>query len=292
MISMFSSGAKFQQTLAGPFTFSGVGIHTGTHATVTVHPAEVDTGRVIRVQSLSFPARADFVVETTRCTTLAVEGVRVYTVEHLLSALHAYQIDNALIDIEGVEVPILDGSALPHALAIEQSGIIGQNKAPHTLKLSRPLLLEDRSSVLSANPVDANVLRIEVSTEFDVWPAGSTSQTFAMGVDTTQNLANAYREQIAPARTFAFEHEVAQLLAAGLARGGSLKNALVITPPDTFSSPLRLQGEWCAHKLLDVLGDLALVNARLVLDLKALRPGHTGNVRFARLLLEQLKQPA
>lgn len=279
------SGSGFQQTLAQPFSFAGTGIHTGTYASVTVHPADVDAGRSIRINSHTIPARADFVVDTTRCTTLAVEGHRIHTVEHLLSALYAYQIDNALIELEGIEIPILDGSALPHAIAIEQSGIIAQGKPPNVLRLRQPIRLEDRASDYQAEP--AETLRIECCVDFAAWPTGNTSHIFEMGEGHSPSPRDVYRAGIAPARTFAFAQEVEQLLAAGLARGGSLDNALIITPPDLFSSPLRLPGEWCAHKLLDMLGDLALVNARVALSLKAMRPGHAGNVRFARLLLEQ-----
>ena len=275
----------FQQTLAHSFSFSGTGIHTGTYASVTVHPADVDTGRLIRVNSHTIPARADFVVDTTRCTTLAAEGDRIHTVEHLLSALYACQIDNALIELEGIEIPILDGSALPHAIAIEQSGIIAQGKLPNVLRLRQPIRLEDRGSEYSAEP--AETLRIECCVEFAAWPVGNTSHIFEMGEGLYPSPRDVYRDAIAPARTFAFAQEVEHLIAAGLARGGSLDNALIITPPDIFSSPLRLPGEWCAHKLLDMLGDLALVNARVSLSLKAMRPGHKGNVRIARLLLEQ-----
>lgn len=280
---------KFQQTLAQPFSFSGTGIHTGTQASVTVHPADVDTGRSIRVRShtnsYTIPARADYVVDTTRCTTLGVAGHRVHTVEHLLSALYAYQIDNALIELDGVEIPILDGSALPHALAIEQSGIMAQDKPPRVLHLKQSVRLEDRASAHKAEPADT--LRVEVRVEFFNWPAGDTSCIFEMVEDDYLPHMDTYRDGIAPARTFAFAQEVEQLLAAGLARGGSLDNALIITPPGEFSSPLRLPEEWCCHKLLDVLGDLALTNARLAMHIKALRPGHASNVNFARLLLEQ-----
>jgi UDP-3-O-[3-hydroxymyristoyl] N-acetylglucosamine deacetylase len=276
-----SLSAGEQRTLAHSFTFAGVGIHTGAQSRVTVHPADVDTGRMIRAGTQTFPVRADLVVDTTRCTALAYEGARVLTIEHLLSALFAYQVDNVLIEVEGGEIPILDGSALPHVQAIEQSGIIAQGKPARVLILEQPLVVQERGSELRAEP--ASTFQVEARVEFSQWPEGNMALTFV----SDSNGPKSYAKNIAPARTFAFRQEVEMLLAAGLARGGSLDNALIITPPDEFSSPLRLPGEWCAHKLLDVLGDLALVNSRLQLSVTALRPGHTVNVFLARALLEQ-----
>ena len=268
-----------QQTLANAFTFAGAGIHTGTQARVTVHPGDVDSGRVFRAGGQTFAARADYVVDTTRCTTLGFEGARLHTVEHLLSALAAFQIDNALIEVEGVEIPILDGSALGHAQAIRQSGIIAQGKPPRVLHIGQPLEVKERASEMSAMPADT--LQVQVQVDFANWPQGQATQTFNTGNGSYAVYAN----DIAPARTFAFRQEIEALLAAGLALGGSLDNALVITPPDSFSTPLRLPAEWCAHKLLDVLGDLALVNARLRASITATRPGHAANVKLAQALL-------
>lgn len=283
-----------QRTLAHEFRITGAGIHTGALATVTVWPADVDFGRRFRVGSHTFPARADYVLDTRRCTTLGTPEASVQTGEHLLSALFAYHIDNCLIEVEGPEIPILDGSALPHVQAIEQSGIIAQGKSADVLRLTDTIGLEERGSQLVASPLATTDLpdqfRIETTVEFAHWPAGNRSLVFAdnfafdsaLGAEASAT----YRETIAPARTFAFRHEVEQLLAAGLARGGSLDNALIITPPDTFSSPLRLPDEWCAHKTLDILGDLSLVGVRLALSLSALRPGHGPNSRMAMALLD------
>ena len=282
-----------QHTLAHSFHFEGVGIHTGETTRVTVHPADVDTGRAFRVNGQTIPAHADWVVDTTRCTTLGREGTRLHTVEHLLSALHAYRIDNALIEVEGSEIPILDGSALPHAQAIEQSGIIAQSKPARTITLTRALSLEERASHVSAEP--ALQFDVTVCVEFDHWREGKAEQGYTSG----EAGGVSYLQSIAPARTFAFDFEVKQLLAAGLARGGSLDNALIISPPDEtsevsrmgtstkFSTPLRLPHEWCAHKLLDVLGDFALFNARPLMRVTAFRPGHGSNIRFVQAVLKQ-----
>lgn len=248
---------------------------------MTVHPAEVDTGRVFCVGTTTFPARADYALHTTRCTTLGSADVQVSTVEHLLAALHGLGIDNARIEVEGPEIPILDGSALPFVAAILSAGICGQGKPPRLCRLSQPIELRDSNSCLLAFPADATELALEVTTEFDDWAEGMASVRLSVG----EARPGEFCVLASPARTFAFQREVEMLLRAGLAKGASLENALVITPPDTFSSPLRMAQEWCWHKALDVIGDLALVNARCAFQLSAFRPGHRINVLLARQLL-------
>lgn len=270
-----------QQTLAGAFTLEGVGIHTGAYGRITVTPAEIDTGRVFVAGGVTIPARAEFVTDTSRSTRLGRDGVTVSTVEHLLSALHAWGVDNARIEVEGPEIPILDGSAAPFAAAVQQVGVRGQGKAARTLSLSKPVIIEERGVRIAAEP--AADLHLSVRTEFDNWPEGSAECNAAVRPETSP----AYQAEIAPARTFAFQAEVEQLLKAGLARGGSLDNALIITPPNGFSAPLRVPLEWCAHKMLDLIGDLALADARLEMRVEALRPGHRANVAFTTALLAQ-----
>ncbi|MCW3053516.1 MAG: UDP-3-O-[3-hydroxymyristoyl] N-acetylglucosamine deacetylase [Chthonomonadales bacterium] len=269
-----------QQTVAGSFTLEGVGIHTGKLGRVTVYPADVDAGRSFQVGGITIPAHADFVTDTSRSTRLGRDGATVSTVEHLLSALHAWGVDNARIVVEGPEIPILDGSAAPFAEAVQQVGVRGQGKAARTLSLQKPVILEQRGTRFTAEP--AQGLYLSVRTEFEDWPEGSA----VCRADIRPETAAIYQVNIAPARTFAFRAEVEQLLKAGLALGGSLDNALIITPPDGFSTPLRVPQEWCEHKMLDLIGDLALANARLELQVDALRPGHRANVAFVMALLE------
>lgn len=265
-----------QRTLAQSFTLRGVGIHTGTQSKVTVHPAEVDTGRLFRVGQTVIPARADAVQDTRRCTTLGVDSVTVCTVEHLLSALHGCCIDNAVIEVDGPEIPILDGSALPFTEAILSTGILKQGRPPRVLTLQEPVIIEERVSQAAARPSLSGCL-LTVETRFEEWPEGTFTASCPLG----EEMAETYLSAVAPARTFAFRHEVEALLAAGLAKGGSLDNALVITPPDGFSTPLRLEGEWCVHKLLDLIGDMALADARLAGAISLARPGHRINTLLA-----------
>ena len=272
-----------QQTIAKSFTLAGVGIHSGALGRVTVHPADADSGRIFRVGKVVIPARADYVVDTTRCTTLGAEGIRVSTVEHLLSALHGFCIDNAVIEVEGPEIPILDGSALPFAEAIQEAGIVAQDKAPRVIRPQRIEFTEGRSQYIAAAP-PLTSCTLDVTVDFENWPEGNvTLSEKSFG----QNSGSEYKTKIASARTFAFQSEVDQLIAAGLAKGGSLDNALIITPPAGFSTPLRLQQEWAVHKMLDLIGDMALVDARIEAAIFAVRPGHRGNVRLARELLKQ-----
>ncbi len=275
-----------QQTLAESFTFQGVGIHTGTLARVTVSPASESEGRAFQIGTTRIPAHADYVVDTRRCTTLGVDAARVHTVEHLLSALHALSIDNALIVVDGAEIPILDGSALPFVEMIRAAGIVTQAAAPKTTRVLSSFVWSEAGAEIRIEP--ANVFQAEVTVMFTDWPEGNATVTATLGLDSGQD----YAANIAPARTFAFRREVEALLAAGLAKGGSLENALVIEPPSTYSTPLRIPAEWAAHKLLDLIGDFALLDARPQMRVTALKPGHTSNTRAASELLQHYGGPA
>lgn len=270
-----------QHTLAAPFLLEGTGIHTGAPCRVIVHPAREDSGRRFEVGGTVIPAHVEYVVDTNRSTTLGRNNVRVQTVEHLLAALYSTGVDNARIEVFGPEIPILDGSAAPFVQAIQSVGIRPQGRPAHRITLAAPVEITEGHTLLRAEPAEA--FACEVHTRFDHWPEGQATVRIEDGPD----FAGRFATEIAPARTFAFQQEVDALVAAGLARGGSTNNALIITPPGTFSTPLRRPGEWCAHKLLDIIGDLALLDARLCLRLYALRPGHRANIRLATLIREK-----
>ena len=273
-----------QQTVSRAFKFEGVGIHTGAIARVVVHPADANTGRIFETGGVSIPARVQFVVDTMRCTTLGWNGARVSTVEHLLSALAGCGVDNCRILVEGPEIPILDGSALPLVEAILEAGIKGQGVPARCIGLREPVVVTNGSSRMCAEP--SNEFAVEITTEFDEWPEGAAT----VSLRDADGAPERYRETIAPARTFAFRGEVEMLIAAGLVRGGSLDNALIITPPDSFSTPVRVPLEWCAHKLLDVIGDLALLDARLLMNIRGQRPGHRVNTALANAVLAQSRE--
>lgn len=271
-----------QGTLENELVLRGVGIHTGTEGRITVCPAPPNSGRVFEVNGTLIPARADFVVDTQRCTTLGNNGERVSTVEHLLSALFVCGVDNARIVVEGSEIPILDGSALPFLEAVRLAGVGEQCAEVVEFVLESELTFTDRDCVMRATPSEDYVL--EVTTTFPNWEEGRAQRTFRF----TDQVVDEYQAQIALARTFAFDYEVRWLLEQGLAKGGSLDNALVIAPPAQFSTPLRIEAEWCRHKILDLIGDLALLNCRPQMRVSAVCPGHRNNVSLAQRLLKQI----
>jgi UDP-3-O-[3-hydroxymyristoyl] N-acetylglucosamine deacetylase len=203
-------------------------------------------------------------------------------VEHLMAALAGCLVDNARIEVEGPEIPILDGSSLPFVESINNSGVCTQGLQARYISVSEILTVENGggSSLLSAIPTEWCELFVETS--FPDWPDGDSSTTLMFEPGGAE-----FQDGIAPARTFAFADEVDRLLKSGLAQGGSVDNVVIITPPATFSTELRMAGEWWRHKVLDLIGDLALTDARLRCSVRANRPGHTINTRLAAALISE-----
>jgi UDP-3-O-[3-hydroxymyristoyl] N-acetylglucosamine deacetylase len=253
-------------------------MHTGSPSTVTIEPASADTGIRFRIGDQVIPASADLVVSTRRCTTLGAYNKQVGTVEHLLSALSGCGIDNAEIEVEGEEIPILDGSAREWVSAIEASGIAELGKPVVMHILTKPVALQVEDSWMVASPSDE--FKITCVSRFDHPMLGTEVVTY-------RHNPRHYAEQVAPARTFGFIEEVEALRAAGLARGGSIENALIVFP-DRFSSALRLPHECNRHKLLDLIGDLSLTGRRFRASITAVKPSHKANVEFARTLASGL----
>ncbi|MGC8666762.1 MAG: UDP-3-O-acyl-N-acetylglucosamine deacetylase [Chthonomonadales bacterium] len=267
-----------QTTLARSVVLEGFGLHTGAAARVTLSPAEANTGIVFYRAGVVIPAHACCVASTTRCTVLASEGVQVHTVEHLLSAVFALEVDNLTIEVEGTELPALDGSALPWARAILDAGIVPLEQQRMNATLLQPVVLNQGASWMVAVPADRPLLTCV--THFD-HPLLGTQASFYDGS------VSYYLSEIAPARTFGFVEEVDELNRAGLAQGGSLDNALIIFS-DHFSTPERVEHECNRHKLLDLMGDLMLTGCRPAASVTAIRPSHTVNALFARALAEHL----
>lgn len=267
-----------QGTLAQEVRLSGVGIHTGQASSLTLRPAPADRGRVfITSQGVEIPARVDFVISCDRSTVLGRDGSRVSTPEHLLSALLAAGIDNVEIHIEGEEVPILDGSALPFWQALQSAGRESQQVAARTIVLDKPLV---------AGSTDGPMVLALPATRpsFEYLLYYPHPMLGAQAVEWTP--ADDYGKTIAPARTFALWEEVQALLDRGMAVGGSLDNALVVHQ-DKFSSPLRLPEEPGRHKCLDLIGDFALLDARLQARVLGIRAGHRWHVEAARKVWEE-----
>lgn len=270
-----------QQTLARAVEVAGVGIHSGRPARVQLRPAAVDRGvRVRRVDLEGAPEiriAPDTLESGERCTALADGGARVRTVEHLLAACYALGIDNLRIDIDAEEMPILDGSAAPWLAALDEAGLASCDAPPRVIEVTHPILLSFGESTLMALPSPS--LRLTVASVTPHPVAGS--QVFDFDGSPSE-----FRASMAIARTFCYLEEVEALLAAGLARGGSLDNALVVRP-DGYSSPLRIENELAAHKALDLLGDLAVLGLRLRSHIVAVRPGHHVNQQLVKAIRGQ-----
>ncbi len=269
-------------TLAAPSAeLSGVGLHSGAGASVRLLPAPAGTGLVFRGRSdgQEIPALAANVGSTSRCTRLKLGGFEVQTVEHVLSALSGLGIDDAVIEIGGPEVPAADGSAVPFAALILAAGKREQAALVQPLRLTRPVFVSENGSTLAALPSD----HFSASVVLD-YPKHSYLGTLAAIFD---GRAGDYAAQIAPARTFGFLSEIEALRARGLGLGASYDNALVLGETQ-YEMPLRFPNEPARHKLLDLIGDLALAGRPVCAEIVAVKPGHTVNVRLARLLAEQI----
>jgi UDP-3-O-acyl N-acetylglucosamine deacetylase len=260
-----------QQTLSEPLDFEGRGLHTGAPASVRLWPSAAGTGIRFRLGDVEFPALAEYVVDTQRATVLGSGGRSVSTVEHVLSALAGMEIDNVLIEVDGPEIPALDGSARVFADAIARAGTAAQAEPRRTFTVDAPRWYHDGEALLVVLPADT--WRIRFLADF---PAPIGTQYFDGEIEPER-----YRAEIAPSRTFAYLHEVEALRARGLAKGGTLDNALVFGP-DGPMTPLRAPGEVVAHKVLDLIGDLTLVGARPACEIVAIKSGHRLHARATR----------
>lgn len=267
------------RTLAASALFQGVGVHSGATATVRVHAAPPGHGRVFLVEGQRIPARADHVVRVDRCTTLGLAGATVSTVEHLLAAAAGLGLTDLLIEVEGPEVPILDGSALPFAEGFLAAGLRDQGAVAPALTLERPVYAAAGDGVVVAVPADEP--RFECSVYFPHPLVGLQQVSF-------RPAEGDFMLELAPARTFGFWDEVQALLSRGLALGGDVSNALVIGGPGDFSSPPRFPDEPARHKCLDLVGDLALVGAPVKARVLAVRAGHRLHVEVAKKILEEV----
>lgn len=274
---------SWQHTLAGELTYVGRGLHSGRRVRLHLRPAAPDTGiRFVRTDVSSnrrvVPAHWHYVVESELCTTLANEhGVSVGTVEHLLAALHGREIDNAVIELDGPEVPIMDGSAAPFVATLQRIGIVRQAQARRALFVTRPVVASesDRYAVLLPG-VQA---RMTVEIDFRTPAIGRQRYSLELKPET-------FAHEIAPARTFGFAHELQTLRERGLASGGSLRSAILVDGSRVVNEDgLRFPDEFVRHKLLDCVGDLALLGMPVVGHLVAHKPGH----RLCHQLLRALE---
>ncbi len=295
-----------QQTLKSPLSFSGKGLHTGVQVTMTVKPAEADTGIVFRRTDIEgcpeIPALCDYVVDTSRGTTIEKDGHRVSTIEHIMSALWTLGVDNAQIDINGPETPIMDGSAREYARAVLEAGLEEQPAERRYYHVTEKMVytIPEKGVAIILYPDDEFSVSLHV--DYNSKVIGNQYATFNPGDD--------YASKIAPCRTFVFLHDLEPLMKMNLIKGGDLDNAIVVVenpvPEEQLEHlkqifgkrdieitggylnnlQLRFNNELARHKLLDLLGDFALLGMRIKGRVWATRPGHYANTEF----MKQLKQ--
>jgi UDP-3-O-[3-hydroxymyristoyl] N-acetylglucosamine deacetylase len=272
----------YQSTLARTVSISGIGLHSGARINMTLRPAEAGTGiifhRSLGEQTVSIPACADNVVDTRMATVLGRGEARVSTVEHLLASLSAYGIDNLHIDIDGPEVPILDGSSIPFATLLETAGQRKLTRKRTFLAIRHPLTVTDGDKRINIIPSRFYRMTYDIAFEHPCIPVQQRSIKIS---------AESFRRELAPARTFGFLRDVERLKAAGLARGGSLENAIVIDDERILNPEgLRFPDEFVRHKILDAIGDLSLLGYPILGHVRAYKAGHDINHRLVKKILE------
>ena len=260
---------RFETTIERPVEASGVGLHSGVPVRIRILPAPPSTGIVfIRtdLDRFSIPASWKYVQKVSYATSLMRQGVLISTTEHLLSVFYSMSVDNAYVEIDNLEVPILDGSGVPFVDLIRQAGIKHHRKRRKYLRIRRPVSVEGGGKRITITPSDQFLLTCDVF--FDHPLVGR--QVLEMEVSPER-----YAECIAPARTFGFEYELAQMHDMGLIRGASLDNAVCFSRKGILNaSGLRFHDECCRHKALDLIGDLALIGKPLLGHVIAERAGH------------------
>jgi UDP-3-O-[3-hydroxymyristoyl] N-acetylglucosamine deacetylase len=272
-----------QRTLKNPIRASGVGLHSGKKVLMILKPAPADTGVVFRRidldQPVEVPATAENVGETMLGTTLVKDGVRVATVEHLLSAFAGLGIDNAYVELTAEEVPIMDGSAGPFVFLLQSAGIAEQPAPKRFVRVLKPIRVEDGEKWAQFEPYDGYKLNFEI--EFNHPIFRKRNNIASMEFSTTTFL-----KEISRARTFGFMRDLESLRARNLALGGNLDNAIVLDDHRVLNEDgLRYEDEFVKHKILDAIGDLYLLGRSLIAEFSGYKSGHALNNRLLRTLL-------
>lgn len=274
-----------QRTLENPIRATGVGLHSGERVNLTLRPAPADAGIVFRRVDLTpprdIPARIDRVVDTRLSTTLEADGARVSTVEHLLAALAGLGVDNAVVELDGPEVPIMDGSASPFVFLIQSAGLTEQAADRRFVRVLAPVAVYGEDGA-EARLEPNEGFRVSFEIDFD-HPAFQDSPRDA----SVELSVTSFVREVSRARTFGFLKDIHALRSQGLARGGSMRNAVVVGDHGILNHEgLRYQDEFVRHKILDAIGDLSLLGAGLIGAFHGRRSGHALNNRLARALLE------
>lgn len=262
---------------------TGVGLHSGDTVFMTLRPAPINTGIIFRRIDLDpvveIPASFEYVCDTTLCTSLQHNGVKVATVEHLLSALAGLGIDNAYVDVSAPELPIMDGSAAPFVFLIQSAGIREQNAAKRFIRILKPIRVEDRGKFVQFLPHNGYKISFTIAFEHPVF--NDKPQTAAFDFS-----SGGYIKEVCRARTFGFLADYERLREAELAKGGSLDNAIVVDEYRVLNEDgLRFNDEFVKHKVLDAIGDLYLLGSGLIGAFEGYKSGHALNNRLLRELM-------
>ncbi|MBP7881595.1 MAG: UDP-3-O-acyl-N-acetylglucosamine deacetylase [Candidatus Methylopumilus sp.] len=275
-----------QRTLKKAISATGVGLHSGEKVTMTLSPAMPDTGIVFRRSDLPGSAeikvQPQYVCDTRMCSALEHEGVRIATVEHLMSALAGLGIDNIYVDLTAAEVPIMDGSSGPFVFLLQQAGIVEQAAAKKFIRIKKTVEVHDGDKWVRFDPYFG--FKIDFTIDFAHPVFEHTGKN--VKIDFADN---SYIKDVSRARTFGFMHEVEALRSMGLARGGSLDNAIVLDEYRILNSDgLRYEDEFVKHKTLDAIGDLYVLGHPLLCAFTAYKSGHALNNQLLRNLLEDV----
>jgi len=282
--SRIASGGNLSQqhTLASEVSLSGIGLHTGVTVNLRLCPAPVHTGIIFKrtdLEGFTIEAQSRHVARVSYATSLMKKGVLICTTEHLLSALAGLGVDNAIVEINNLELPIVDGSAVPFVKLIRQAGLRAQRARRTYAKILKPLELAEGAKKIAVYPSD--IFSTTYSISFPHPVIGTQS------LDFTPN-AGSYEEAVAPARTFGFLAEVEMLLKSGLVKGGSLENVVVLDQERVMNPEgLRFPDEFCRHKILDLIGDISLFGHPLIGHVVADRAGHAMHAQLVSQLLHK-----
>jgi len=272
-----------QKTLKTAINCSGIALHSGEKVSITLIPAKADTGIVFKRTDIAgkgalIPARYDNVTETVMCTTIGnADGIKVATIEHLMAALSGCAIDNLLVEINGPEMPVMDGSSAPFVFLIECAGT-KELKAPRkAIRIEKSVHVEDKERFAGFEPAQGSILDFTI--DFDNPTIARQNHCIHMG-------RGVFKEEISRARTFGFLHEVEYMRANGLGRGGSLDNAVVISADGVMNEDgLRFENEFVRHKILDAIGDLSLAGMPIIGRYTGIRSGHYMNNQLLHALM-------
>ena len=280
-----TTNKRKQRTLKTEATFTGIGIHTGQQVNLKFVPAAEGTGVIFKRVDLPgapvIPAAVEYVKDTSRSTTIGINDIRIHTVEHVLAAVKAYQIDNLIIELSNIEPPIGNGSSDVFVDIIEKAGIVEQNSTVSIVKLQEPIFWADKEIQIIALPYDS--YRISYTLNYP------NSTILKAQFHTTEITSDTFKTDIAPCRTFSLYEEVSFLMDRGLIKGGSLDNAVIVKGDAILSKGgLFFPDEMARHKVLDMIGDLSLVGIPFHAHIISIRSGHGSNVAFAKKLYHHL----